>query len=227
MNPGLLEAIRRHDTCTVANAIETFGVRMKNDGYTNREIHALFPALPPIAGYAVTAKVRSSDPPAGKGYEDRQGWWEYILKIPAPRVVVIEDESWEVGRGAIMGALHASVMRALGVVSAVTNGSFRDLYDLEKTGFALFAGGTSVSHAYTHISEFGGPVTVGGLKFKPGEMVHADRNGVQTIPTEIAEQIPARVKEMVEHEKQVMEFCQSKEFSLEGLKQLMSHGEKV
>jgi 4-hydroxy-4-methyl-2-oxoglutarate aldolase len=227
MNPGLLEAIRQHDTCTVANAIETFGVRPKNDGYTNREIQALFPALPPIAGYAVTAKVRSSDPQGGQGFEDRQDWWDFILKVPAPRVVVIEDESWEVGRGAIMGLLHATVLRALGVVSAVTNGSVRDLYDLEKAGFALFAGGTSVSHAYTHISEFGGPVTVGGLKIKPGDLVHADRHGVQTIPIELAAEIPARVQAMVEQEARVMEFCRSKEFNLEGLKQLMSSGEKV
>src|SRR5215470_8742709 len=57
MNQGLLDAIRQHDTCTVANAIETFGVRMKNEGFTNWHVRALFPNLAPIAGYAVTAKV--------------------------------------------------------------------------------------------------------------------------------------------------------------------------
>lgn len=218
---GVLESLRRLDTCSVANALETFGVRMKNEGYTNAKVRAMFPEQGPVAGFAVTAKVRSSEPPGG-GIENRMDWWEHVVQTPGPRIVVFEDVSWEVGRGAIMGSLHVAVMRALGVTGAVTNGSFRDLYELENAGFPLFAGGTSVSHGYVHIIEFGEPVTVGGLKIKPGDILHADRHGVQTIPPEIAEEIPGRVAEMKEREKRLMAFCQGSEFSLEGLRRLMT-----
>ena len=57
-------------------------------------------------------------------------------------------------------------------------------------GFHLFAGNVSVSHAYAHIVEFGEPVEIGGLKISPGDLIHGDCHGVQTIPLEIAAEVP-------------------------------------
>ena len=48
----------------------------------------------------------------------------------------------------------------------------------------------SVSHAYTHIVEFGTPVEVDGLKIHSGDLLHGDLHGVQSIPLGIAAQIP-------------------------------------
>jgi hypothetical protein len=52
----------------------------------------------------------------------------------------------------------------------------------KKIGFQLFAGSTSVSHAYVHIVEFGTPVEIGGLKIQSGDLLHGDQHGVQSIP---------------------------------------------
>src|SRR5260221_10647803 len=99
MNPRVtsdqLAALRRLDTCAVANAIETFSVRLRNEGYCcDASVRCLFPKLPVICGHAVTVKIRCSSPPPNvkeHSYLDRNDWWNELLKIPAPRVVVIQD----------------------------------------------------------------------------------------------------------------------------------------
>ena len=87
-----LEILRRLDACTLANAIETFHERLRNEGFADSSVHCLFPRLPPMLGYAATVKIRGSAPPTAAGpYPDRTDWWDYILSLPAPRVVVVQD----------------------------------------------------------------------------------------------------------------------------------------
>src|SRR5882724_1479537 len=131
MNPlpanSILETLRRFDTCAVANAIETFDVRLRNEGFADASIRCLIPEIAPIVGYAVPVKIRCSAPPPNTHvYTERTDWWNYILKIPAPRVVVIEDVDVQPGTGALIGELHANILQALGSVGAITNGVVRD-----------------------------------------------------------------------------------------------------
>ena len=70
--PAQLEQLRTLSTCVVASAIETFGVRLRNKGFTDSRIRCVFPELPTVVGYAATARLRSSEPPMeGKSYYDR------------------------------------------------------------------------------------------------------------------------------------------------------------
>src|SRR6516165_10344597 len=89
-----LEILRRLDACTLANAIETFHQRLRNEGFADSSIHCQFPHFPPMLGYAATIKIRGSQPPtAADLYADRTDWWDYILSLPEPRVAVIQDVS--------------------------------------------------------------------------------------------------------------------------------------
>ncbi len=151
-------------------------------------------------------------------YPDRTDWWDYILTLPAPRVVVVQDVATKVGLGSLLGAVHVNILRALGCAGAVTNGAVRDLPTAEKLGFQLFAGNISVSHAYVHIVEFGTPVEIGGIKIQSGDLVHGDLHGVQTIPSNIAGKIPAAAAEIIAHEQDLIALCQSKDFSVEKLR---------
>jgi regulator of RNase E activity RraA len=217
--PNLLESIRRLDASTIANAIETFHARLRNEGFVDRTVRCLFPQLPPMLGYAATVKIRGSAPPtAGSGFVDRTDWWDYVLSLPAPRLVVIQDEATKVGVGSLLGAVHVNILRALGCVGAVTNGAVRDLPAAEKLGFHLFAGGISVSHAYIHIVEFGTPVNIGGLNIKSGDLLHGDLHGVQSIPADWVARIPAAAAELVAEEQKIIGLCQSQDFSVEKLK---------
>lgn len=223
LKPAQLEQFRRLTTCLVASAIETFRVRLPNTGFADSSIRCMFPDQPAMAGYAATARMRSSNPrmEATKSYDyyDRTDWWNDILTIPAPRVVVIEDVDNPPGLGAFVGEVHANILLALGCVGIVTNGAVRDLPDIQPTEFQMFAGNVSVSHAYSHIFDFGGAVEVGGLTVRPGDLIHADCHGVQTVPNEIADKVPAAAREVRQRRQDLVGLRRSTGFTLEKLRQ--------
>jgi 4-hydroxy-4-methyl-2-oxoglutarate aldolase len=213
-----LDQLRAVSGCVVASAIEPFGVRLRNKGFTDSRLHCIFNELPPVVGYAATARIRTSDPPMeGHSYYDRRDWWDSLLKIPAPRVVVIEDMDKYPGLGAFIGEVHANILRALGCVGLVTNGAVRDLPQVNRIGFQMFAGNVSVSHAYSHVFDFGHTVEIAGLTVRPGDLIHGDLHGVQTIPLEIAEHVPARALTILERREELNSFCRSDKFSLPNL----------
>jgi regulator of RNase E activity RraA len=230
LTPTQLDELRQCSTCVTASVIETFGVRLCNAGFADSRIRCQFKELPVVVGYAATARIRSANPPMdsrGYFYYDRADWWNQILTIPAPRIVVIEDLDDPAGLGAFVGAVHANILRALGCVALVTNGSVRDVPDIRPTGFQVFASNVAVSHAYAHVFDFGSAVQVGGLKISPGELVQGDLHGVQTIPLEIADRVPAKAREILKRRKRLIDLCQSDDFSLEKLQQVMKHEEET
>jgi 4-hydroxy-4-methyl-2-oxoglutarate aldolase len=213
------EALGRLDGCTLANAIEAFGERLRNEGYTDGTIQCLFPEMPPMLGYAVTIKIRGSAPPTADNlYPDRTDWWDYILTVPAPRVVVLQDVATRPGAGALIGAVHANILSALGCVGVVTNGAVRSLPIAKSLRLHLFAGSVSVSHAYVHIVEIGTPVQVGGLKLRTGDLLHGDLHGIQCIPLGIARRIPPVAAQITARKKALITLCQSPVFSIEKLR---------
>jgi 4-hydroxy-4-methyl-2-oxoglutarate aldolase len=219
LTPELLEALRHLDTCTLANAIETFEKRLHNEGFCDASIQCLFPDLPPMVGFAVPVKIHcSTPPPSAHSYLDRTDWWDYILKISAPRVVVVQDTDPMRGLGSLLGEVHASILQALDCVGVVTDGGVRDLPGVAARGFHFFAGNVSVSHAYAHIVSIGEPVEIGGLAIKPGDLLHGDRHGVLSIPTEIATDLPAAAAKIIARERRLLAVCRSRDFSLERLR---------
>ena len=150
-------------------------------------------------------------------YYDRMDWWNYVASLPEPRVMVLQDTDPKPGIGAFVGEIHATIGLALKCVGCVTNGAVRDLPAAAAMGFHLFAGNVSVSHSYAHIIEFGEPVEIDGLKISPGDLIHGDRHGVLTIPLSIAAKIPEEASKVLEDERELIKFCRSRQFTLEGL----------
>lgn len=104
------------DTCTISNAIETFGVRLRNTGYADASVRCMFNDFTPMVGYAATARLRSEDPPVDRTHlHDRSEWWQSILQVPAPRIVVLEDMDKSPGAGAFIGDVHAAILRRAGL----------------------------------------------------------------------------------------------------------------
>jgi 4-hydroxy-4-methyl-2-oxoglutarate aldolase len=219
LEPNQLEKLRGLDSCSVANAIETFGVRLRNTGFTDSTVRCIFPELPPVVGYAATVRVRTSDPPMeGDSYYYRLDWLDHLLSIPPPRILVLQDMDHYPGLGSFIGDVHANILVALGCVGAVTNGAVRNVNEIRRLQFQMFAGNLSVSHAFAHIFDFGNPVEVGHMQVRPGDLIHGDLDGVQTVPFEIADKVPAVAQEMIEQEQGIIQLCRSKDFTLEGLR---------
>ncbi len=228
VNKEQIQTLARLDSCTVANAIETFDVRLRNTGFTDSSVRCIFGDLSPMVGYAATAKVRTADPPMeGAKYFYRTDWWNHILTIPAPRIVVVEDADPHPGLGAFVGELHANILLALGCVGVVTNGAVRDLRGVRAAGFQMFAGNVSVSHSYAHIYEFGQPVEVGRMKVQPGDLIHGDVHGAQTVPIEIAGKIPGVAEEMASEEEQLIATCRANNFTVEKFREALKRAKKL
>ena len=175
-----------------------------------------------MVGYAVTIKTRGASPPvARRSYIDRTDWWDYLLTVPEPRILVVQDASSKPGLGAQLGEVHINILRALGCVGAVTNGSVRDLPAVQSMGFQLFAAGASVSHAYVHVVETGTPVVVGGLTVRSGDLLHGDLHGFQTVPIGIAAGIPEAAARQNAADRALIGLCRSPEFTLERLRKLV------
>ena len=214
-----LDRLRRFDTCTLANAIETFRIRLRNEGFTGPGLRCFFEDFPPMLGYAVTSRIKSANPPtSGGAYDDATGWWEAMESWPAPRVAVIQDLEDTPGMAAVSGAIHAQVLQKLGCVGLITNGAVRDLPAVRKLGFSLFAGNAAVSHGYAHMIDFGAPVEIFGLPVLPGDLLYADCHGVLSIPKQIAAQLPEVAEAIERHERRIIDFCRSSDFSLPRLK---------
>jgi regulator of RNase E activity RraA len=216
----VIDALRKISSPSVANAIETFNVRPRNQGFMSSEVRALFPELGPLVGHAVTAVIRAEPAPMDGHRASTFGWWDYVQTIPAPRVVVVHDLDEPRGQGAQWGEVQANIHKALGCVGTVTDGSVRDLDEVRALGFQFVAAHVSVSHAYIHMVDFGLPVKVGGLWVKPGDLIHADQHGVVTIPAEVAARVPEAVQKVETDERKIIAVCQSPDFSAEALKAL-------
>jgi hypothetical protein len=96
----VIDALRKISSPSVANAIETFKLRPRNQGQMSSEIKTLFPALGPLVGYAVTALIRAEPEPLEGHRASTFAWWDYVQSIPAPRVVVVHDLDEPRGQGA-------------------------------------------------------------------------------------------------------------------------------
>lgn len=218
--PPSVEAIRQFDTCTIANAIERFGVRLRNEGYTRPGLVCVTGGFPKILGYAATCTVRSSEPPmTGNRYADRTDWWKAIDRLPVPRIAVIQDVDPGGGVASSVGAVHAAVLQAFRCEGLVTNGCVRDIAAVSAMQFPMFARSVAVSHAYTHVLDFGNPVEIFGLRICSGDLLYADCHGVISIPSEIAAEVAGVAARIHAHDQRIIDICRSPGFTPEKLLQ--------
>jgi regulator of RNase E activity RraA len=213
----ILDSLRTISTPTLSNAIERFNLRPRNQGFMCPEIRCLFPDLGVMVGHAVTARFTAEQPAARAA--SRYDFWKFMLQVPEPRVLVLQDLDRPPGAGAFVGEVMATIHQRLGCVGVVTDGYLRDLDEVRALGVHFFAAGVCVSHAYVDLVDFGTPVKVGGMLVQTGELLHGDKHGVLSIPKEIARDLPQAAQAVVEREQRILSLCKSSEFTLERLKE--------
>ncbi len=211
--PPLLEAtiaqLRKYDTPTVCNAIELLEIRPRTAGYTDARIQACYPSLPPMVGFASTATFRAAAPPrGGDTYMGLSNQVELLEKTPGPKVVVFQDLD-DPPVAATFGEIMATTYQAFGCVGLVSSGGGRDLDQIEPLKFPCFTGCTIPSHGYTQIVELNVPVRVGGVWIHTGDLLHGDRNGITTIPVELADLIVEGCAGFMDAEKVLLDYLRS------------------
>src|SRR5207245_311192 len=143
LRPDEIEALRKIDSPTVANAIERFNLRDPTEGYASFDLRCFFPDLPPVVGYAVTCTADSTTPDKGRISAD-EAIDKAVRDAPKPCIVVIKDAGPNRLRSCHAGDVAASIFQRLGAVAMVTDGGVRDLDGIRRRcpGFQTFACGS-------------------------------------------------------------------------------------
>jgi 4-hydroxy-4-methyl-2-oxoglutarate aldolase len=219
LNREQVDSILQFDTCAIANAIEQFQVRLRNTGFTGSGLSCVTGGFPRVLGYAATYRIRSAEPPmaGSKSYLDRTDWWADIKNLPQPRIAVIQDLDAHPGVGSSVGEVHASILQAFGCCAVITNGAVRDLPAVREMNFPMFAQSVAVSHAYSHMVDFGQPVDIFGLEVHPGDLLFADCHGVVSIPESVAASVAEAAAQYRAGELRIIQACQSPDFNEETL----------
>lgn len=211
-----LDRLRKYDTPTICNVIEVFDVQPRNVGYTNETIKACFPEMPPLVGYAATATWRSDAPPIdGVEYGSMGAQLEKFSQIPGPPIVVLQDLD-EPTSAASFGEVMCTTYKTFGALGLITSGAARDLDQVREIGFPAFSNGAIASHGYGHIVDVHVPIHIGGMPVVPGDLIHADCNGVATIPNEVAHQVADVCETYVAAEQIVLDYLNSDSVTTSG-----------
>jgi 4-hydroxy-4-methyl-2-oxoglutarate aldolase len=202
-----LKLLTQYDTPTISNVIELFDVRPRSAGFMDGRIRACFPEMPPIVGYASTATMRTSSPRgSGDVYNTLDQQIERFGDLAGPAIVVFQDLD-DPSVGATFGEVMCSSYQCFGALGIITSGPARDLDQVRRIGFAAFSNGAVCSHSYSHVTSIHQPVRVGGMEVRAGDLLHADANGVCSIPDSIANEVAQVAAEFVACETDVIEFA--------------------
>ncbi len=189
-SPELLAKLRSFDTPTICNIIELFNIRPRNTGFMDGRIRACFPEMPPVVGFAATATFRSSapPPPGMDVYDNIEVQVARFAELSGPPIVVFQDLD-DPAVAATFGEIMCTTYQTFGSVGLITSGAGRDLDQVRRIGYPVFTSGAISAHGYCHTPDVHVPVRVGGVMIYPDDLLHADVNGVTTIPKEIANEV--------------------------------------
>lgn len=213
-----LNSLRKIDTPTVANAVETHESRLNTEGFMGWNIRCQFPDLGVMVGQAVTATLNTTT--TGK-LKSRSVWHDCLQTIdemPVPAVIVAKDIGPRPFHGCHFGDGMTNVAKRVGSIGLVTDGGVRDIETVHEMGFQMFAVGTVPAHGNFGLDETQVPVEVGGVLVNPGDVVHADVNGVVVFPSELADYVISESQKVTERESSQFNWVLSDDFSLEELR---------
>jgi len=170
----MVEAYRHVEAASVSDAVEQL---LHQKTYLSHRMQPIFPAK--FAGTALTVLLRkeeNQDPHALDGMlaaiDSGAPGSVYVIKV--------EDGADIAGVGGLMG----TAMSARGFAGAIVDGGVRDLAQLKRIGFPVYATGIVPSTAVSHY-RFAGvnlPITIDGTTVAPNDIVVADQDGVVIVP---------------------------------------------
>lgn len=217
----LIEYLKSIDSPTLSNAIETLHVRPNERGFTPVGIRCLFPELGCMCGYAVTAQVETVTQMEPFRLETFIELYKLVEQSPKPAVVVLQEVGGFPDYAAHCGEVMGTFFTRLGAVGMVSDCAVRDLPEVRRLGFHYFARGSVASHANFRIARVGVPVQIHGMVVSPGDIIHADENGVITVPAIELNDIRNAVEAIRTKEKKILDFVRGTSFTLQGFEELV------
>ncbi|MBW4438700.1 MAG: RraA family protein [Pleurocapsa minor GSE-CHR-MK-17-07R] len=142
------------------------------------EIRPLWSGMPRLAGPAYTVRC---------GPGDNLMLHAAIYRAPRGSVIVVESADCDY---AVAGGNVCAVAQAHGIVGFVIDGVIRDLPEIRDLAFAVFARGVvPIPGGKSALDLLNQPVSCGGVRVSPGDIVVADENGVVVVPAALADDV--------------------------------------
>ena len=128
---------------------------------------------------------------------------EAIDKADKDQVIVVDVNG---GKTAIWGELATRSAKGAGLAGVVIDGSIRDLDDIVKIDFPVFARYVSPNAGEPKgLGEIGVEIQCGNQTVKSGDWIIGDDSGVVLVPQENAQEIANRALDVKEHENRIRE----------------------
>jgi regulator of RNase E activity RraA len=213
LDDATVDWLQQYDSPTVANAIETFKVRDRTEGYIGGYVRALYDAGV-MVGQALTVTIgqKPGKVAARDGY---WAMWEALEQMSSPAVIVMQDVSGAPERYACAGEVMATLAKKLGAVGMVADGGLRDVAEVQALGFHYFASFPVVSHGNFEILDVGVPVEIDGQVVNTGDILHGDINGIVVVPNDVLDGLEDAIKVIRDRESRFMNFIKGDTFTLE------------
>jgi regulator of RNase E activity RraA len=199
---SILEELRDFDTALLANTIGYIDPTPPHEFYMGGSIQSVTRTLGPTVGIAVTCEMDTSSP---TGVADADGFWrqvEEITEMKEPAIWVVQAVGSRPDHECILGDGMAKTLFAAGCIGVVTDGGVRDVNGMLSVPFAAYCRGVTIHHCALRVKSINRPVEVGGITIAPGDVIHANAEGVIKIPKGCLEKLPAKATQMraFEHE---------------------------
>ena len=223
LSPELLEKLLSVDSPTISNAVEQFKVRPRREGFMGPQIQCRFPDLGVAVGYATTCTIVEYDETHPPDPRERLKWLESIANSPKPAVCVVRDMCRRKGWYSHWGEMVGTRVQVLGAVAIITDGAVRDLEALHDMGMKVWSEHVVVSHGHITVGQADIPIEVGGLVVNPGDLLHADCNGVVSIPPEELDDLPDAIDRFLARERETLAHLREKGYDLEAHRRRIEH----
>ncbi len=171
-------------TATISDALD----KIKRPG----SMHGLAPLQngQQMAGRAFTVRyVAAGNPPGTVG--------DFIDDVKPGQVVVIDNDSRT--DCTVWGDILTATAHNRGIAGTVIEGVCRDTIRALSLGYSIYSRGRFMRTGKdrVEVAEVEGPVTIGGVKVLPGDIIVGDSDGVVAIPQDCEQEV-LEIAEMIE-----------------------------
>jgi 4-hydroxy-4-methyl-2-oxoglutarate aldolase len=174
-------------------------------GFLRQTLPAAIQPLTPdmrAAGYAFTVRGRPHRGSPRERDETLRRFLKMLGAVPADSMLVLAAND---SVAAHFGELSAAWLRVRKVRGAVVDGATRDAQLVARARFPTFVRYRTPQDSVPRwrVTDWGLPVTIGGVRVSLGDVVVADLDGVVVVPRRVAHEVLTRCEKLVGTENRV------------------------